>query len=73
MTERVWKLKEGDRVRVVDSVFEEAVGTVVRVIPGRAQTIPREFVVKTVNGLHRFFEQQLIFIGDAVVSPDAEI
>jgi hypothetical protein len=59
-------------VKVVDSVFEETVGTVVRVIPGRAQAIPREFVVKTGNGFHRFFEQQLIFIGGALASPDPE-
>ena len=55
----------GDRVKIVTTVFQEAVGTVVSVIPGRALLIPREFVVQTAAGFHRFFEDQLISFTDA--------
>src|SRR5262245_44698771 len=54
----------GDRVKIVTTVFQEAVGTVVSVIPGRARLIPREFIVQTTTGFHRFFEEQLTFITD---------
>jgi hypothetical protein len=55
----------GDRVKIVTTVFQEAVGTVVNVVPGRALLIPREFVVQTAAGFHRFFEEQLTFFTDA--------
>jgi hypothetical protein len=46
-------------------VFEGATGTVVRVVPGRAKAIKREFVVNTSGEFHRFFEEQLILVNDA--------
>jgi hypothetical protein len=52
-------------VRIVSTVFEGATGTVVRVVPGRAKAIKREFVVNTSGEFHRFFEEQLILVNDA--------
>jgi hypothetical protein len=62
----------GDRVRIVATVFQEAVGTVVNVVPGRVRAIPREFVVHTACGVHTFFEEQLVFMSDALATPDGE-
>jgi hypothetical protein len=58
--------KAGDRVKIMTTAFHESVGTVVRVVPGRAQGIPREFVVSTTGGFHRFFEEQLFFISHEI-------
>lgn len=57
--------KTGDRVKIVTTVFHEAVGIVVTVVPGRIQAIPREFVVKIAGGSHRFFEDQLASVHQA--------
>jgi hypothetical protein len=54
--------KVGDHVKIVTTVFQESVGTVVRVVPGRAQVIPTEFVVQVAGGYHRFFEEQLVSV-----------
>jgi transcription antitermination factor NusG len=56
--------KVGDQVKIVTTVFEEDVGTVVRVVPGRAKVIPTEFVVQIAGGYHRFFEEQLVVSQD---------
>ena len=56
-------LKTGDRVKIRTTVFQEAVGTVVRVVPGRIKNIPREYVVRTPDGSHRFFLEQLELMG----------
>jgi len=64
--EELRMLKAGDRVKIRTTVFQEAVGTVVRVVPGRIKNIPREYVVKTPHGSHRFFVEQLeLMRGDA--------
>jgi len=55
----------GDRVKIVETVFEETVATVVKVVPGRTALIPKEFVVHTGVSIHRFFEEQLIRIDSA--------
>jgi hypothetical protein len=51
--------KVGDSVRIVTTAFDETVGTVVEVVSGRVGAVPREFVVQTTSGFHRFFAEQL--------------
>jgi hypothetical protein len=63
----------GDRVKIVATVFQEAVGTVVKVVPGRVRLIPKEFVVQTEGGLHKFFEDQLVLISVALAVPEGEL
>jgi hypothetical protein len=65
--------KVGDRVKIITTVFQEAVGTVVRVIPGRARVIPREFVVHVAGGSHSFFEDQLVFMNEGLTPPGKEV
>lgn len=60
----------GDRVRILPEVFQESIGVVTGVIPGRSPVISAEFVVKTTHGSHRFFEDQLILIPDGSVHLD---
>ena len=55
-------LKVGDRVRIAATVFQEAVGTVVRVIPGRSRVVQQEFLVETESEVHTFFEHQLVLM-----------
>lgn len=64
--------KVGDRVKIVATVFQEAVGTVVGVIPGRVHVIPREFVVHIAGRPHSFFEDQLVFMNEGLTPPGAE-
>jgi hypothetical protein len=54
----------GDRVKIVSSVFEGGIGTVVKVIPGRTKAIEREYVVDTAGELHTFFADQLSPMND---------
>ena len=65
--------KVGDRVKIVTTVFHEAEGTVVRVIPGRLRVIPREFVVHIAARSHSFFEDQLVFKNEGLTPPDTEV
>jgi len=51
--------KVGDQVRITIPVFQEVIGTVVDIVPGRSAIISREFVVDTAGEFHRFFEEQL--------------
>jgi hypothetical protein len=50
----------GDRVKISATPFQETVGIVVRIIPGRTRTIPWEFMVRIAGRVHLFFEEQLV-------------
>jgi hypothetical protein len=56
--------KVGDRVRIDTPTFQDVMGVVTSVLPGRSQIIASEFVVNTGEGQYRFFESQLVPVAD---------
>ena len=56
--------KVGDRVRINTPVFQDVLGVVTSVLPGRSQIIASEFVVNTGEGQYRFFANQLVPVTD---------
>jgi hypothetical protein len=61
--------KVGDRVRVVTPAFQDTIGTVTGVVPGRSSVISSEFVVQTSDGPYRFFEDQLVPLAEVDTEP----
>ena len=58
--------KVGDHVKIDTPTFQDMVGVVTSVVPGRSTVVTSEFVVSTGDGQYRFFENQLVHLAEGV-------